>query len=40
MYGQSASNLHAACGVEEGTVARNAQKRIKKTPYPAAATAS
>jgi hypothetical protein len=40
MFGQTASNLHAACGVEEGTAIRNAQKKKTKNPQLAAATAS
>jgi hypothetical protein len=40
MFGQTASNLHTACGVEEDTAIRNAQKRTTKTPHPAAAIAS
>jgi len=40
MFGQTASNLHAACGVEEDTVIRNVQKRITQTHHLGAATAS
>jgi len=40
MCGQTASNLHAACGVEEITAIRNAQKRKTITPHPVVATAS
>jgi hypothetical protein len=39
MCGQTVNNLHAVCGVEEGTAIRNAQKRTI-TPHPFAAIAS
>jgi hypothetical protein len=34
MYGQTASNLRAACGVEADTATRNAQKKISKINSP------
>jgi hypothetical protein len=40
MCGQTANNLHAVCGVEEGTAIKNAQKRKTITPHPIAAIAS
>jgi hypothetical protein len=40
MFGRTASNLRAACGVEEGIAIRNAQKRKTKTLHLTAATAS
>ena len=39
MFGQTASSLHAACGVED-TVIRNVQKRITQTHHLVAAIAS